>query len=117
MKAKINILQAFTDDELDDYTNLSSRSKLEICSVTGCQVEDINQLIVQFETFSGIHSWIHRAKNNGEPIPKTQEELFDRYRSNPVFAPSILKKRNRSLKFSQKQRDAYIKYGNSSLQF
>lgn len=115
MKEKLNIMRALTDEELDDYKTISSRSKHEICAITGCRMSDINQLIIQFETFVSIHSWVHRTKENGEPIPKSQQELFDRYKTNPVFPESVLKKRNRNIKFSKQQREKFMKYGASAI--
>ena len=117
MKEKLNILRAFTEHELDDYTTLTGRSKHEICSIVNCEIKDINELIVQYETFVSMHTWVHRTRDKGEPIPKNQEELFERFKANPVFNDSILKKRNRKMKFSKKQKDAYMKYGHTSISY
>lgn len=115
LRDKLDILHAFTDEELDDYTCLTSRAKLDISRVTGCAPADINKMLMHFQVFSRMHAWLHRTRDAGEPIPKSSEELFERYKSSPINITENFKGRNRKIKLSKKQADIYYKYGERAL--
>jgi signal recognition particle GTPase len=117
LKEKIKIMHAMTEEELDDYHLISGPSKLEISYVAKCQVAEINKIIGQYEQFLNIHTWLHDLQDSGNPLPNSQEELYERYQANPITTETRHKKRNRKFKFSTKQRKEYLKYGENSIKF
>ena len=117
IKKNVNILKAFTEEELDDYKIVNGNALNEITSISNCTIKDIQAMIIQYETFCNIHLWLHKVQDSGNPIPKSQEELYERFRANPEFIKTKAKKRNRNIKLSRKQREEYIKYGERAIKY
>lgn len=111
-KNQIRILKALKDEELDNPDLLKDRViRRNICIVTECTIKELFELINNFSYFESVHRWIKNAEANGEPMPKSVEELIERYKANPTKINEIFSQKNRKQKNSKKQRIQYSKWG------
>ena len=103
LKTNINIMNAFKEDEMDDYLKIRGSAKTQIIMLTSCTMADIATLLKQYEGFKNIHTWLHTLEAKNLPMPKSQGELIERYRNDQFRVKSpYFKERNRKPKYSKK---------------
>ena len=71
----IKILSAFKDEELLNTNLIKGQEKLRISTKTGQSVQEINQLLFQFEQAAALHKWIRKRIANKKDLPSSPEEL------------------------------------------
>ena len=107
MKSNLSILKALREEELDNYKLITHEVKLDVSSITGKSLTDINALLRNYEDIYTVYRWIRRERDMGKPLPKTSEELHERVAMNPINIKSIFKDFNRIPKYSKKQMENY----------
>ncbi|KAM3131532.1 hypothetical protein pb186bvf_016316 [Paramecium bursaria] len=83
------IMNAMFDNELLEIDNITSEQKKQVAMVSQFTVQDVNQVIKEYENFQGIHQWLRGLKSRGEPIPQSQEELLQGYRKDKPYKKVI----------------------------
>jgi len=71
----IKILGAFRDEELLNTNLIKGQEKLRISTKTGQSVQEINQLLFQFEQAAALHKWIRKRIANKKELPSSPQEL------------------------------------------
>ena len=75
MKRMLKILSSMRERELDGLEPVSAPRKREIAAESENGVEEINQLLFQFEQAAVMHRWLRSRHEEGRPIPSSQEEM------------------------------------------
>jgi len=105
------ILNSFFDHELVSDQKLSGKTKKEIAIVSQTTIEDVNTLIKNYEHLRSMHSWLKTLKENGEPLPQSQEELGHRFRRDKPLTKSYIKFKIKRKRYSKRMLRQRIKWG------
>jgi len=69
------LLAAFTDEDLDNPTEINFKGKERIVRASGKSMEEVNKLLVSYKQTLIVQQWLQLKKSLGEPIPSTQQEM------------------------------------------
>jgi hypothetical protein len=105
------ILNSFFDHELVSDKKLSGKTKQEIAVVSQTTIEDINTLLKNYEHLRSMHGWLKTVKENGEPLPQSQEELGHRFRRDRPLTKSYMKFKIKRKRYSRRMMRQRIKWG------
>ena len=83
MKRMHKILSSMRERELDGLEPVSAPRKREIAAESENGVEEINQLLFQFEQAAVMHRWLRSRHEEGRPLPSTQEEMRQMMAADP----------------------------------
>ena len=112
LKKELTILKAFREEELDDFNLLKDQiARRNICKITECSMKELTDLLEKYLMYESMHRWIKTTEKNREPMPKSFDELIERFRANPVTKKVIIPARNRKIVYSKKQRKQMQKWG------
>ena len=103
LEGQNKVLSAMYDEEKSYPEKLTKDKKKEICEVSQTEQADVKDVIDKFEQLFGFHKFLIKRRDRGEPMPDTQDELFDIYRyERPAFLTDTGSEKQ---KYSNKQRN------------
>lgn len=105
------ILNSLFDHELVSDKKLDGKTKQEIAVVSQTTIEDVNTLIKNYEHLKSMHTWLKQTKENGEPLPQSQEELGHRFRKDKPLTKSYIKFKIKRKRYSKRMLRQRIKWG------
>lgn len=105
------ILNSMYEDELLNEDKIRSEQKKEISMVSQTTVEDVNMLLKNYQQMKGIHKWLRKLKDAGEPIPADQDEMTYRYRKDRPISKGQIMNDYYKPTYSRKQGRQRMKWG------
>ena len=75
LKKMHKILGSMRERELDGLDAITAPRKREIAAASEHAVEEVNQLLFQFEQAAVMHRWLRSRHEEGRPLPASQEEM------------------------------------------
>lgn len=70
-----DLLAVFSDQDLDNPTEITFKDKERIVRASGKSMDEVNKLLVNYKQTLIVQQWLQLKKSLGEPIPSTQQEM------------------------------------------
>ena len=91
LKLLKSIVEAMTDAELDNHDLINGVAKVRIAAAAGATTDDVARLLWNFKNSMVLAAWLQLLKKQGEPFPKTEQELLYRQENDLRFRRIAMK--------------------------
>ncbi|KAJ8608924.1 hypothetical protein CTAYLR_005291 [Chrysophaeum taylorii] len=83
-KSMMKVLEALTDEELEDKSLLRGLRLMRVARQSEQPVRFVNQVLSRFDQTAMLHMWLHRQHDEGRALPTTMEEAHERMAADPA---------------------------------